>query len=94
LIAACLIGIAVALYCLIRWRLPAPLLIYVVGIIGIALLSSNTTSAPLFLLAAFPVLIPIARQLSDEAYPVVVACSAALMATLFWVTSQATWFTP
>jgi xanthosine utilization system XapX-like protein len=94
LIAACLIGIAVALYFLIRWRLPAPLLIYVVGIIGIALLSSNTTSAPRFLLAAFPVLIPIARQLSDEAYPVVVACSAALMATLFWVTSQATWLAP
>lgn len=93
-IAACLIGIAVALYFLVRWRLPAPLLIYVVGIIGIALLSSNTTSAPRFLLAAFPVLIPIARQVPDEAYPVVVACSAALMATLFWVTSQADWFTP
>jgi hypothetical protein len=94
LIAACLIGSAVALYFLVRWRLPAPLLIYVVGIIGIALLSSNTTSAPRFLLAAFPVLIPIARQLSDEAYPVAVACSAAFMATLFWVTSQDAWLTP
>jgi len=93
-IAACLIGIAVALYFLVRWRLPAPLLLYVVGIIGIALLSSNTTSVPRFLLTAFPVLIPIARQLSDQAYPVVVACSAALMATLFWVTSQVTWLTP
>lgn len=93
-IGACLIGIAVALYFLVRSRLPAPLLLYVIGIIGIALLSSNTTSVPRFLLAAFPVLIPIARQLSDEAYPVVVACSAAFMATLFWVTSQATWLTP
>jgi xanthosine utilization system XapX-like protein len=93
-IAACLIGIAVALYFLVRWRLPTPLLLYVVGIIGIALGSSNTTSVPRFLLTAFPVLIPIARQLSDNAYPVVVACSAALMATLFWVTSQATWLTP
>jgi Gpi18-like mannosyltransferase len=86
---ACLIGIGVALYLLARWRLPAPLLIYVVGIIGIALMSSNPTSLPRFLLAAFPVLIPIGRHLPDEAYPVVVACSAALMASLFWVTSLA-----
>jgi hypothetical protein len=93
-IVACLAGVAVALYFLVRWRLPIPLLIYVVGIIGIALLSSNTTSVPRFLLAAFPVLIPIARQLPDGAYPAVVACSAVLMAMLFWVTSLATWLTP
>ena len=91
---ACLVGIAVALYFLARWRLPAPLLIYVVGIIGIALMSSNPASAPRFLLAAFPVLIPIARHLPDEAYPIVVACSATLMATLFWVTSLTTWLWP
>jgi hypothetical protein len=91
---ACLVGIAVALYLLARWRLPAPLVIYVVGIIAIAVLSSNTTSVPRFLLAAFPVLIPISRQLPDDAYPVVVACSAALMATLLWVTSLASWLTP
>jgi Gpi18-like mannosyltransferase len=91
---ACLVGIAVALYFLARWRLPAPLLIYVVGIVGIALLSSNTNSVPRFLLAAFPALIPISRHLPDRAYPVVVACSAALMATLFWVTSLATLLTP
>jgi Gpi18-like mannosyltransferase len=89
IMVACLIGIAVALYFLVRWRLPTPLLIYVVGIIGIALMSSNPTSLPRFLLAAFPVLIPIGRHLPDEAYPVVVACSAALMASLFWVTSLA-----
>jgi xanthosine utilization system XapX-like protein len=93
-IVACLVGITVALYFLVRWRLPTPLLIYVIGIIGIALLSSNTTSVPRFLLTAFPILIPIARQLSDEAYPVVVACWAALMAALFWVTSLASWLSP
>jgi hypothetical protein len=86
---ACLAGIAVALYFLARWRLPTPLLIYVVGIIGIALMSSNPVSLPRFLLAAFPALIPIGRHLPDEAYPVVVACSAALMASLFWATSLA-----
>jgi xanthosine utilization system XapX-like protein len=89
MMVACLIGIGVALYLLARWRLPAPLLIYVVGIIGIALMSSNPTSLPRFLLAAFPVLIPIGRHLPDEAYPMVVACSAALMASLFWVTGLA-----
>jgi Mannosyltransferase (PIG-V) len=92
--AACLVGIAVALYLLAHWRLPAPLMIYVVGIFAIAVLSSNTTSVPRFLLAAFPVLIPISRQLPDNAYPVVVACSAALMVTLFWVTSLASWLSP
>jgi Gpi18-like mannosyltransferase len=93
-IVACLIGVAAALYFLVRWRLPAPLLIYVVGIVGLALLSSNTTSVPRFLLSAFPLLIPIARQLSSTAYPVVAASSAVLMATLFWVTSLASWLTP
>jgi hypothetical protein len=57
-------------------------------------LSSNTTSLPRYLLAAFPVLIPVARQLSDEAYPMVVAASATLMATLFWTTSLVTWLAP
>jgi hypothetical protein len=94
LLAACMVGIVVALYVLVRWPLPAPILIYVLGIVGVALLSSNTTSVPRFLLTAFPVLIPIARSLSDEAYPTVVAASATLMATLFWITSLVTWLAP
>lgn len=63
------------------------------GTAGIALLSSNTTSLPRYLLAAFPLLIPVARQLSDDVYPMVVA-SATLMATLFWATSLVTWLAP
>jgi Gpi18-like mannosyltransferase len=94
MLAACIIGIAVALYVLVRWPLPAPILIYVLGIVGVALLSSNTTSLPRFLLTAFPVLIPIARCLSDETYPTLVAASAMLMATLFWTTSLVTWLAP
>ena len=94
MLAACMLLIAVALYVLVRWPLPAPILIYVLGIVGVALLSSNTTSVPRFLLTAFPVLIPIARSLSDEAYPTVVAASATLMATLFWTTSLVTWLAP
>jgi Gpi18-like mannosyltransferase len=94
MLAACVLGIAMALYFLIRWPLPAPILIYVLGIVGVALLSSNTTSVPRFLLTAFPMLIPIARYLSDEAYPTVVAASATLMATLFWTTSLVTWLAP
>ena len=83
-----------ALYLLVRWPLPAPLLVYVAGTAGIALLSSNTTSLPRYLLAAFPLLIPVARQLSDDVYPMVVAASATLMATLFWTTSLVTWLAP
>jgi Mannosyltransferase (PIG-V) len=87
-------ALVVALYLLVRWPLPAPLLIYVAGTAGIALLSSNLTSLPRYLLAAFPVLIPVARKLSDDAYPMVVAVSATLMATLFWTTSLVTWLAP
>ncbi len=94
MLGACAVAVVVALYFLVRWRLPAPILIYVAGTAGIALLSSNTTSLPRYLLAAFPVLIPVARQLSDDAYPMVVAASATLMATLFWTTSLVTWLAP
>lgn len=87
-------ALVVALYLLARWPLPTPLLIYVAGTAGIALLSSNTTSLPRYLLAAFPLLIPMARQLSDDVYPMVVAASAMLMATLFWTTSLVTWLAP
>jgi xanthosine utilization system XapX-like protein len=94
MLALCLLAIVAMLYFLVRWQLPAPILIYVVGIVGVALLSSNTTSVPRFLLTAFPVLIPIAHHLPDEAYPTVVAASATLMATLFWTTSLVTWLAP
>jgi hypothetical protein len=94
MLGVCMLGIVAALYFLVRWPLPAPVLVYVLGIVGVALLSSNTTSVPRFLLTAFPVLIPIARGLSDEAYPTVVAASATLMATLFWTTSLVTWLAP
>jgi hypothetical protein len=87
-------AVVVAVYLLVRWPLPAPVLIYVAGTAGIALLSSNITSLPRYLLAAFPVLIPVARQLSDDAYPMVVAASATLMATLFWTTSLVAWLAP
>ncbi|HET7517458.1 MAG TPA: hypothetical protein VFN05_07155, partial [Actinomycetes bacterium] len=87
-------AVVVAVYLLVRWPLPAPVLIYVVGTAGIALLSSNITSLPRYLLAAFPVLIPVARQLSDDTYPTVVAASATLMATLFWTTGLVAWLAP
>jgi hypothetical protein len=83
-----------AVYLLVRWPLPAPVLVYVAGTAGIALLSSNITSLPRYLLAAFPVLIPVARQLSDDTYPIVLAATATLMATLFWTTSLVAWLAP
>jgi hypothetical protein len=94
MLAVCTIGIVVALSFLRRWRLPPPILVYVLGIVGLAVLSSNTTSVPRFLLTAFPVFIPIAQGLPEEAFPTVVATSATLMATLFWTTSLVTWLAP
>ena len=87
-------AVVLAVYLLVRWPLPAPVLVYVAGTAGIALLSSNITSLPRYLLAAFPVLIPVARQLSDDTYPIVVAATATLMATLFWTTNLVAWLAP
>jgi hypothetical protein len=94
MVATCVLAIVVALSFLRHWRLPAPIVVYVLGIVGVAVLSSNTTSVPRFLLTAFPLLIPIARGLSEEAFPTAVAVSATLMVILFWTTSSVTWLAP
>ena len=54
---------------------------------GLAVLTSNPVSIPRFLLAAFPLLIPLARRLSDRWTVAIAATSGMLMATHFFVTA-------
>jgi hypothetical protein len=63
------------------------LLVYIIGILALAFLGSNTTSVPRFLLAACPVLVPISAALSERTFAIVLASMAALMISLFFVVS-------
>jgi hypothetical protein len=79
-------AVALGLWLLIRWRAPAPVVAYVVVVVALAFMGSNPLSVPRFLLAAFPILVPIARWLTPRATAVLVGASAVAMATLFFVT--------
>lgn len=83
IVAVSLIAGIIAIYLVLRWRPPGSVTIYVVGIVGLTILSTASTSMPRYLLGAFPALIPVARGLPDQVFPVAVAMSATLMAVLF-----------
>ena len=53
-------GLGVGLWLLVRWRAPGVVVVYVSIVMGLAVLASNPVSIPRFLLAAFPLLIPLA----------------------------------
>lgn len=86
ILAAIAGGVGIGLWLLIRWRAPGAVVAYVVVVLGLALMGSNPLSVPRFLLAAFPILVPIARWLGPRASAVLVGASAIVMATLFFVT--------
>ncbi len=86
LVAFVVIGMGAGLWLLIRWHAPGVVVAYVSVVIGLSILGSNPVSIPRFLLAAFPLLIPLARRLSYRTTMVIAAMSGALMATHFFVT--------
>jgi hypothetical protein len=86
LVAFVVIGMGAGLWLLIRWHAPGVVVAYVSVVIGLSILGSNPVSMPRFLLAAFPLLIPLARRLSYRTTMVIAAMSGALMATHFFVT--------
>ena len=87
-------GLGVGLWLLVRWRAPGVIVVYVTVVMGLAVLGSNPVSVPRFLLAAFPLLIPLARPLSDRWTVAIAATSGMLMATYFFVTSLSTTLPP
>jgi hypothetical protein len=86
IMALSLTGGVIAIYLVVRWRPPGPVFIYVIGVIGLTMLTTATTSVPRYFLSGFPALIPIARVFPGRAFPLAVACSAVLMVVLFFLT--------
>ena len=86
-VVAVVVGaMGVGLWLLIRWHAPGVVVAYVSVVIGLSILGSNAVSMPRFLLAAFPLLIPLARRLSYRTTMTIAAISGVLMATHFFVT--------
>ncbi|HWB71032.1 MAG TPA: glycosyltransferase family 39 protein [Egibacteraceae bacterium] len=74
--------VAVAAVLLWRWRPPAELVVYAVGVIVLALLSRRLQARPRFILTAFPLIVAVARPLGGRLLAVAVAVSAALLSAL------------
>jgi hypothetical protein len=83
LLVPAILGAAIAVVLLLKWRPPLIIAIYSVGVLAIGFMSSNPSSLPRFLLAAFPLLIPVVAALPPRAFPVYTAVSATLMAAYF-----------
>ena len=93
-IAVMLVGVAVGMWLLLRWRPPAAITVYVVGVVALTVLTSHPVSLPRYVMSAFPLLIPAADRLRGRAYGLIVVGSMVLMALLFAVTSVSTRLPP
>ena len=78
-------GLGVGLWLLVRWHASGVVVAYVSVVMGLSIFASNPVSIPRFLLAAFPLLIPLAARLSPRAAMGTAAASGVLMGTLFFV---------
>ncbi len=87
-------GLSVGLWLLVRWHAPGVVVVYVSVVMGLSGLGSNPVSVPRFLMAAFPLLIPLAGRLSPRATTAVAAASGVLMGTHFFVTGLSHTFPP
>jgi hypothetical protein len=78
-------GLAIGFWLLVRSRVPGFMIAYVSIVMALPILATNPVSSPRFLLAAFPLLIPLAARISPRTFLPVAAVSGALMGTLFFV---------
>lgn len=77
-----------------RWRPPAVLAIYTVGVCALALSSGAVAMRPRMLLTAFPLLIGLARGLTPLTLGIVLAASASAMTMLGMLTVTSLALTP
>lgn len=82
--------LGVGFWLLLRWRVPGFVVAYVSVVMALPILATNPVSIPRFLLAAFPLLIPLASRISPRTFVPVAAASGVLMGTLFFVTGLGT----
>jgi len=92
--AVVLLGAAVAFWLMLRWRPPAVIVVYVVGIVALTVLASHPVSLPRYMLSAFPLLIPVADNVSGRRFTVLVVASAVLLGMLFTITSVSSHLPP
>ena len=71
-----LIVMIVGVVLLVRWRPPAVVLTYTLGMVALAVGSATIGGRPRFILVAFPLFYAFARVLRGHAYPLVLAGSA------------------
>ena len=76
----------VAFVWLARWRPPATLTIFAIGVVGLAVDSANLGLRPRFLVTAFPLLQAVAWRVRGTAFAVTLAVSAAILSGLVLVT--------
>jgi hypothetical protein len=89
-----LVFLAVAGVLLWRWRPPAIVTIYAVGIAALAVASSSVGARPRFVLTAFPFVVAVARPLKGIWLTATVAASALVLAGLTSVLILTTRITP
>jgi hypothetical protein len=77
------LGLIVLVACIVfmvRWRPPAIIWAYVIGVLAPSLLSQTLGARPRFIFTAFPVVAAVAWKLREVAFSAVLACSAVLLA--------------
>ena len=77
------LGLMVLVACIVmmvRWRPPAVIWAYVVGVMAPSLLAQTLGARPRFIFTAFPLVAALAWKLREVAFSVVLACSAVLLA--------------
>lgn len=89
-----LVFVVAALLALWRWRPPAELTIFALGILLLTAGSSNLGLRPRFLATAFPLVQAAAWYVKGEAFTVLVGVSTVLLAALIVLTVTTTLITP
>jgi hypothetical protein len=84
----------VALVLLWLWKPPFAVVIYAVGILGLALLSTELTSTSRYVLTSFPLLVAVARWVRGPAFFCLLGVSASLMGALMMLSSTTLALTP
>lgn len=80
-----------------RWRPPAPLVVYTVGVLAVALVSSTPSAGgarPRFVLMAFPLIASIAREVRGRLFYALVLVSGLSMAAAAVVYTTEWWVIP
>ncbi len=75
-----LVFVAMSVVLLLRWRPPAAVLIYGLGVLAMALASDHVGARPRFLLAAFPLVLAVGVRLDGKRYAALLGTSAAALA--------------